>query len=154
MQYFEILISNVCRWINLGLIQINRDSSRLIFFYRLVNALCLNLLFQIFLSYKISTSNLVNELSWHNTDQVWVLPRLTYFYMSYCPLLKFSFPDFSLSSFDILIWNSVYKFVFTFFWSSSTSKRHWNNVELQRWKDIRFSKNKSSLKSDVVSMSC
>ena len=36
------------------------------------------------------------NLSWHNTDKVWVLSCLTYFYRSYCPLLKFSFPDFSL----------------------------------------------------------
>ena len=26
------------------------------------------------------------NLLWHNTDQVWVLSRLTYFYRSYCPL--------------------------------------------------------------------
>ena len=30
---------------------------------------------------------------------MWVLSRLTYFYRSYCPLLKFSFPDFSLQFF-------------------------------------------------------
>ena len=34
------------------------------------------------------------NLSWHNTDQVRVSSRLTYFYKSNCPLLKFSFPDF------------------------------------------------------------
>ena len=28
------------------------------------------------------------NLSWHNTDQVWVWSRLTYFYRSCCPLLK------------------------------------------------------------------
>ena len=32
---------------------------------------------------------------WHNTDQVQVSSRLTRFYRSYCPLLKFSFLDFS-----------------------------------------------------------
>ena len=46
------------------------------------------------------------NLSWHNTDQIWVSSRLTYIYRSYCPLLKFSFPGFSLPSFEILneIW--------------------------------------------------
>ena len=34
------------------------------------------------------------NLSWHNTDQVRVSSRLTNFYRSYCPLLKFSFPTF------------------------------------------------------------
>ena len=34
------------------------------------------------------------NLSWHNTDQVRVSSRLTYFYKSNCPLLKFCFPDF------------------------------------------------------------
>ena len=41
------------------------------------------------------------NLSSHNTDRVWVLSCLTYFYRSYCPLLKFSFPDFSLLLWDI-----------------------------------------------------
>ena len=53
------------------------------------------------------------NLSWHNTDQDRVLSRLTYFYRSYCPLLKFSFPDFYLPSFEILTWNLVYEFVMT-----------------------------------------
>ena len=52
------------------------------------------------------------NLSCHNTDQVRVSLRLTYFYKSYCPLLKSSFPDFSLPSFEILTWNLVYEFVF------------------------------------------
>ena len=39
--------------------------------------------------------------SWHNTDQVWVFLRLTYFYTIYCPLLKCTFSDFSPSSFDL-----------------------------------------------------
>ena len=53
------------------------------------------------------------NLSWHNTDQVRVWLRLTQFYRSYCPLLKFSFPDFSLQSFEILTWNLVYECVMT-----------------------------------------
>ena len=52
------------------------------------------------------------NLSWHNTDQVRVLSRLTFFNRSYCPLLKFSFPGFSLPSFEILTWNLVYEFVY------------------------------------------
>ena len=43
-----------------------------------------------------------------NTDQVRVLSRLTYFFRSNRPLLKFRFPDFSLQSFEILTWNFVY----------------------------------------------
>ena len=40
--------------------------------------------------------------------------------MSYCPLLKFTFPNFSRLSFDILTSNLVYEFVFTLYRSSST----------------------------------
>ena len=43
------------------------------------------------------------NLSWHNTGHLQLWSRLTYLYMSCCPLLKFRFPDFSFSSFDILI---------------------------------------------------
>ena len=56
--------------------------------------------------------------SWNNTEQVRVSLRLTYFYRSYCPLLKFSFPGFSLPSFEILTWNLVYEFVLTQYRSS------------------------------------
>ena len=42
------------------------------------------------------------NLSWYYTDQVFVSSLLTYFYRSYCPLLKFSVSDFSLLSFEIL----------------------------------------------------
>ena len=36
-------------------------------------------------------------------DQVWVLSNLTFFYRSYCPLLKFIFQGFSMhESFEIL----------------------------------------------------
>ena len=49
-----------------------------------------------------------SDLSWHDTDQVRLLSRSTYFYWSYCPLQKFSFPNFSLSSFVILTWNMEY----------------------------------------------
>ena len=48
-------------------------------------------------------------------DQVRVLFRLTYFYMSYCPLLKFGFHYFSLWSFEIFDRNFVCEFVLTYF---------------------------------------
>ena len=34
------------------------------------------------------------NLSWHKTDQDWLLSRLTHFYMSYCPLLNIVFRTF------------------------------------------------------------
>ena len=45
--------------------------------------------------------------------------RLTEFYRIYCPLLKFSFPDFSLQSSQILTRNVVYELVLTKYRSSS-----------------------------------
>ena len=59
------------------------------------------------------------NFSLKNTDQDRVLSRLTIFYRSYCPLIKFSFPDFALQSFDILISNLVYELVSTSYRSSS-----------------------------------
>ena len=41
--------------------------------------------------FMISTWNLQFILSWHNIDQIWLLLRLTFFYMSYYPLQKFQF---------------------------------------------------------------
>ena len=52
------------------------------------------------------------NIFWLNTDQFLLLPSLTFLYMSYCPLLKFSFPAFSMQSFEILTLNR---------WSSSWS---------------------------------
>ena len=46
-----------------------------------------------------------------DTDQFQLSWRLIHFYRSYCPLLIFSFLDFSLQSFDILTWNLVYELV-------------------------------------------
>ena len=60
------------------------------------------------------------NLSWHNTGQGWLMSRLTYFYLSYCPLEKICFPDFSLLSFVYLTCNLVYEFVFTWYRSSMT----------------------------------
>ena len=51
---------------------------------------------------------------WLNTDHVWVLSRLAYFYKSYCLLLKISFLDVSLQSFEILNWNFKYELVLIF----------------------------------------
>ena len=71
-----------------------------------VIALCYYLVFQTFLCRLLRywLEIWYMNLSRHNTVQVWVLSCLTYFYRSYCFLLKFSFPDFSLSSFEILTW--------------------------------------------------
>ena len=69
-----------------------------------VIALCWNLVFQVFLCRLLRY-----WLEIWITDHVWVLSRLIYFYRSYCPLLKFSFPDFSLLSSEILTWNMVYE---------------------------------------------
>ena len=44
----------------------------------------------------------------HTTDRVRVSSRLADFNRSYCHSFKFSFPDFSLHSFEILTWNIVY----------------------------------------------
>ena len=62
---------------------------------------CLNFIFQTFL-HRLLTYWLENRymnLSWRNTDQVWLLPRLTTFTMFtwviFCPLLKWSSPNFS-----------------------------------------------------------
>ena len=51
--------------------------------------------------FRINESSLYMDLSWHNTDQVRDSSRLTYFYRSYCPLLKFRFANISLFVWDI-----------------------------------------------------
>ena len=102
-------------WIPLDIIQIKFEFRHAWRMFTGVIALCWNLVFRVFLCrllrywLKIWYMNLY----WHNIDQVRVSLRLTYFYRSYCPLLKFSFPDFSLLSFEILTWNLVYDFVLT-----------------------------------------
>ena len=85
-----------------------------------VIALCLNLVFRAFLCsllrywLKIWYMN----LSWHNTDQVRLSSGLTYFYGSYCPLLKFSFPSVVSwdigSKFGILICHDIIQIKFHF----------------------------------------
>ena len=87
-----------------------------------VIALCNNLVFQTFLCRLLRYWLEIWYMNWFwlNTNQVRVSSRLTYFYRSYCPLWKFSFPDFSLQSFEILTWNLIYLFVFMLYRSSST----------------------------------
>ena len=100
-------------WICLDIIQIKFEFCHAWLTSTGVIALCWNLVFRVFLCrlwrYWLEISSM--NLSWHNTDQVRVSLCLTNFYMSYCPLLKFSIPDFSLPSFEILTWNLVYEFV-------------------------------------------
>ena len=80
-------------WICLDMIQIKFDFCVVHPTFTGVISHFKNLVFRTFLSRllwywpKIWNMN----LSWHDTDQVRLLSRLTYFYMSYCPLLKFRF---------------------------------------------------------------
>ena len=102
-------------WICHDIIQIKFEFSHAWPTFTGVIALCWNLVFRTFL-YRLLRYSLkiwYMNLSWHNTDQVWVSLRLTYFYRSYCPLLKFSFLHFFLLSFQILTWHLVYEFVLT-----------------------------------------
>ena len=102
-------------WICLDIIQIKFDFGHVCSTFTWVIALCKNFVFRTFLchplTYWVEISYM--NLSSHNTGQVRLWLCLTYFYMSYCPLLKFCFPDFSLSSFDILTSNFIYGFVLT-----------------------------------------
>ena len=102
-------------WICHDIIQIKFDFCRVWPTFSWVITLYKNLPFRTFLSCLLWYWPEIwyMNLSWHNTDQVRLLSRLTYFYMSYCPLLKFRFPDFSLSTLDILTWNLIYEFVLT-----------------------------------------
>ena len=102
-------------WICLDIIQIKFEFRHAWPTFTGVIALCWNLLFQVFLCRLLRYWHEIwyMNLSWHNTDQVRVSLRSTNFYRSYFPLLKFSFPDFSLMSFEILTWNLVYEFVLT-----------------------------------------
>ena len=94
-------------WICLDIIQIKFEFRHAWPTFTGVIALCWNLVFRVFLCcllrYWLEIRYM--NLSLHNTDQVWVSLRLTNFSRSYCPFLKFSFPDFSLLSFEILTWN-------------------------------------------------
>ena len=111
-------------WICLDIIQIKFDFCHAWLIFTWVITLCKNLVFRTFLSRLLwyCLEIMYKNLFWHNTDHLWLLLLLTYFYMSYCPLPKFSFPDFSLSSFEILTfffffrkiltWNFIYEFAY------------------------------------------
>ena len=104
LQSFEILTSNLNIWICHDIIQIKFQFCHAWLSFTGIIAHSLNLVFRTFLCsllrYWLQIWSI--NLSWHNTDQVWVPSCLTYCYRSYCPFLKFSFPDFSLQSFEIL----------------------------------------------------
>ena len=57
---------------------------------------------------------------WRVTDQVRLLPPLAYFFMSYCPLFKIRFPDFSRLCFHISEWKLVASFDIKSYRSNST----------------------------------
>ena len=91
-------------------------------FFSWVIALCSKFVFLSFLAY---TFTYMNESWWQAsiwrvTDQVWLLSRLTYFFMSYCPLVNIAFPDFSSLCFHISKWKLVGSFHLTSYRSSST----------------------------------
>ena len=83
-------------WTRLGIVQIKFEFRHAWPTFTGVIALCWNLVFGVFLClllrYWLEIWDM--NLSWHNTNRVWVSSRSTYFYRSYCPLLKFSFLDF------------------------------------------------------------
>ena len=101
----------------LHIIQIKFDFDRVwpTFTCTWVIALCKKFVFRTFLCHLLTYWVEISwmNLSWHKTGQVRLWSRLTYFYLIYCPLQKFRFPEFSLSSFDILTWNFIYGFVLT-----------------------------------------
>ena len=57
---------------------------------------------------------------WRVTDQVPLLSQLTYFFMSYCPLIKILFPDFFSLCFHISKWKLEGSFHMKSYRSSST----------------------------------
>ena len=95
-------------WLCLDMIQIKCDFCHGWPTFTSVIAFCKNSVFRTFLSYLLWFWLEIwhINLSWHNADQVWLLWRLIYFHMSYCPSLKFCLPDFSSSFF----WDIVLKF--------------------------------------------
>ena len=87
----------------LDVLQINFDFCRVWLSFTWVIALCSKLVFRTFLSclLRYLLEILYMHLSWCLTDKVWLLLHLTYIYMSYCPLFKFIFTDFSQLSLEI-----------------------------------------------------
>ena len=96
-------------WIRLDIIQIKFKCLHAWPTFTGVIALCWNLVFRDFLCRLLRywLEIWYMNLSWHNTDQVRVSLRFTNFYRSYCPLLKFSFPDLLFSA---VFWDIDLKF--------------------------------------------
>ena len=87
-----------------------------------VIALCSKFVFRTFLGYAFTYLNgsWLEASTWRVTDQVQLLSRLTHFFMSYCPLFKICFPDFSWLCFHIYEWKLVGSFLMKSYRSSST----------------------------------
>ena len=82
----------------------------------IVIALCSNLVFCTFPCRKfhnLTWNSVYNDLSWSNTDQVWLEFFFTYFYVSDWPLLTLVFLTVSMSCLKILNWNLAYELVLT-----------------------------------------
>ena len=118
-----------CVCICLDVLQINFDFCRVWLSFTWVIALCSKLVFRTFLSclLKYLLEILCMHLSWCLTDKVWLLLHLTYIYMSYCPLFKFIFTDFSQLSLEIFnLWVCIclvvlqIKFDFCHVWPTFT----------------------------------
>ena len=76
-----------------------------------VHSMSVHSVFQTFLSHPLKywLDIWYTTLSWYDTDQVWLLSRLTYFYLSYCPLQKCLFTRFS-EVFSVILWDIDLKF--------------------------------------------
>ena len=87
-----------------------------------VIALCSKFVFRSFLAYAFTYMNESwwQASLWRVIDQVRLLSRLTYFFMSYCPLVNIAFPDFSSLCFHISKWKLVGSFHLKSYRSSST----------------------------------
>ena len=84
-----------------------------------VIALCSKFVFRTFLHFALNESWLEASI-WRVTDQDPLSSRLTHFFMSYCPLFKIRFPDFSSLCFHISEWKLVGSFHMKSYRSSST----------------------------------
>ena len=84
--------------------------------------LSVTLVFRTFLRYTFTylDESWYRASIWRVTDQVRLLSRLTYFFMSYCPLFKIRFPDFSRLCFHISEWQFVGSFHMKSYRASST----------------------------------
>ena len=84
--------------------------------------LSVTLVFRTFLPYTFTylDESWYRASIWRVTDQVRLLSRLTYFFMSYCPLFKISFTDFSPLCFHISEWKFVGSFHMKSYRISST----------------------------------